>query len=222
MKNIVLLIIALFGLMTVACDPMKDINEDIDKIKDADYIIDTFIFARETAPEAYTLTDEDYALSSNEAVAKYKNFSATALAKDFLPEILNKKFTAPDAFEMQVTYNFYSKPVVDEDNAYTISEDEYMEMGLYPKYIGFDDEDKAESLIGKLLDRKVYAAEPGVEQTVEYNEYIRNLQRYFRLNADLSIELLEDSVESYKFISDDYTNLGLNYGSYSWIEDNLY
>ncbi len=227
MKNIVLLIIALFGLMTVACDPMKDINDDIDKIKKADYTIDTFILARETAPEAYTLTDEDYELSSNEDVAKYKNFSAYALPKDYLPEILNKKFTAPDAFEMQVTYNFYSKPVVDEDNAYVIDEGdgayydyykgEYGEMGQ--KYIGFNDDVVAESLIGKLLDRKVYASEAGAEKTVKYNEYINNIQRYIQLNADLTIEVLEDSVESYKLNADDYALIGLTYGSYTWLED---
>lgn len=220
MKNIFLFLIGL-GVFVAACNPMEDIDKEIDKKKEEIFKKDTFKLNRDIAPDAYTLTDEDYEMSSNEDIAKYKNFSAYALPKDFLPEILNKKFTAENAFAMMVTYQYYERPTVNEDNAYTISENEYLEMGLWPGYIGFDDEDKAESLIGKLLDRKVYAAEAGLEQTVEYNEYVRNQTRYIQVNADLSTEVLEDkpSGEFYPLTTDDYNALDQGYGNFSWIAD---
>lgn len=217
MKNI-FPIVTLFGLLIIGCTPMEDINKELDTIDDAKYIRDTFIYAREIAPASYTLIDDDYELSSNEDVANYKNFSADALPKDYLPEILNKKFTAANAAEMAVTYNYYSKPVVDEAAAYKISKAEYTEMGQ--KYIGFEDENAAEDLIGKLLDRKVYAADAGIEKTVEYNEYIKNLTRYIRVNADSTTEVLtEDPSGAYVFTEGDYTTVGQAFPNFTFIED---
>lgn len=198
---------------------MEDISKELDTIANDEYVKDTFIYARTIAPITYVLIADDYALSSNEDVAKYKNFSSYALPKDFLPEILNKKFTAENSFEMQVTYDYYSKPIVDEDGAYTISEDEYKsEMGQY--YIGFADEDEAASLISKLLDRKVFVSEAGVEKTVEYNEYVKSQTRYIKVNADSTTEvLLEESTDAYTLDSTDYEDLGANYYNYTFVED---
>lgn len=195
----------MFGLLMAACNPMEDINKEIDKMNEAQYSIDTFDYARETAPSAYTLTDDDYALSSNADVAKYKNFSASVLPKDYLPEILNKKFTAPDAFEMIVTYNYYSKPVVDSAGAYEISSDEYAEMG---QGSDFSNEDEAKALIGKLLDRKVYASDAGTEMTVMYVLYKTNQTRFVRVNADMSTTVLKSSSDAYVLTDLDYEDLG--------------
>lgn len=219
MKNIYLIIVALIGLFVVGCNPMADINDEIDKINDDNYTIDTFVYNREVAPAAYMLTDEDYELSSDEGIAKYKNFSEYVLPKDYLPEILNKKFVASDAAAMIVTYNYYSKPIPTEDpyQIYTISDDEYSAMGQ--SYIGFDNEDEAENLIAKLLDRKVFVTETGIEQTVEYNEYVKSQIRYITVNADKTTEVLEDSVESYVLTEADYTDIDEPYGNFTFIED---
>ncbi|MBI9067726.1 MAG: hypothetical protein JEZ09_10575 [Salinivirgaceae bacterium] len=219
MKNIYLFIITIFGLLIIGCNPLEDINNELDTIGDENYTSDTFIFAREIAPEAYTLVDEDYELSSNESVSKYKNFSGDVLPKDYLPEILIKKFTAPDAAEMIVTYNYYSKPIPSDDlyQIYTISDDEYSEMGQ--DYIGFASEDEADFLIAKLLDLKVYASEAGAEKTVGYNEYIKSQTRYIQLNADGSTVVLEDSVQSYILDSADYESVGANYYNFTFVED---
>lgn len=198
---------------------MEDINNELDIIANDEYVKDTFVFARTIAPTSYILVEDDYLLSSNEDISKYKNFSEYALPKDFLPEILNKKFTAPDAYGMAVTYSYYSKPIVDEDGAYVIDSVEYVdEMGQY--YIGFADEDVAESLIGKLIDRKIYAAEAGAEKTVEYNEYIKTQVRYITVNADSStIVLDEDPGNTYVLDSTDYEELGAKYYNYTFVED---
>lgn len=220
MKKIYLYIIGLIGLFAVGCNPMADINDEIDKMSDDAYVKDTFIYNREIAPEAYTLVDEDYELSSNENVSKYKNFSDSDLPKDYLPEILNKKFTAADAFEMQVTYNYYSRPVpaTDPYQIYTISDDEYSEMGQ--RYIGFDNEDAADDLIAKLLDRKIYVTESGTEQTVEYNEYVKSQIRFITINADKTTTVLdEDPGDAYVLTEADYTDLDEPYGNFTFIED---
>jgi hypothetical protein len=185
---------------------MEDINKELDLMAAEDYITDTFIYAREIAPEAYTLTDDDYAMSSNADVAKYKNFSASALPKDYLPEILNQKFTAANAAELLVTFNYYSKPVADKEAAYVIDTAEYMEMGQ--TYPNFTDKAVAENLIGKLLDRKVYAAEAGMEMTAMYILYATNMERFILVNADKSTEVLSFSNDAYELDTNDYADLG--------------
>ncbi|MCF6358413.1 MAG: hypothetical protein L3J54_11460 [Draconibacterium sp.] len=143
MKKI--LFIATLAIVVVfnACTPMQEINDEIDKLIADDDKTAIFLKDRAIAPAAYTLTDEDYELSSNESVSKYKSFSKYALPKDYLPEILNIKFSADDAQSMVVTYAFYSKPIKDKDNAYEISDEDYISMGQ--KYGNFSDEDVAES-----------------------------------------------------------------------------
>jgi len=196
MKKILFLAVLAFGFIFNACEPMQDINDEIDKALVADNAKALFLKDLQIAPSEYVLTDEDYELSSDDGVSNYKNFSAYVLPKDFLPEILNKKFTAEDAQSMMVTYNFYSKPVVDEEYPYEIGDDDYSSMG--EGYGSFDDEDVAESLIGKLFDRIMYADEAGEEKTALYTLYDTYVTRYIQINADSTSEVVSytsDAVE---------------------------
>lgn len=196
MKKILLLAILAIGVLFNACDPMQDINNELEIKNAANDLKALFLKDRQVAPAAYTLTDDDYALSSNSGVSKYKNFSSSALPKDFLPEILNQKFSGEDAQSMMVTYNFYSKPFVDKDNAREIADEEYGEMGQ--KYSNFDDADVAKSLIGKLLDRKVYVEDAGAEITAMYTKFEKYVDRYIKVNADGTSEVVSyasDAVE---------------------------
>ena len=180
MKKILFIATIAFGFF--ACNPMQDINDEIDKSQDTENEKAVFLKDRMVAPAAYTLTDEDYKLSSNENVSKYKSFSKYALPKDYLPEILNQKFSGEDAQSMMVTYDFYSKPKKDYAHAYEISDEEYDEMGQ--GHNNFSDEDVAEALIGKLLDRKVYSDEAGAEMTAKYVLFAKYKTRYIKVNAD--------------------------------------
>src|SRR5660397_77779 len=157
MKKFIFIATLAIGFIFSACNPMQDIMDEVDKTYEADDARAVFLKDKQIAPEVYILTDADYELSSNSSVFNYKNFSATDLPKDFLPEILNKKFSAEDAQSMIVTYNLYSKPVVDKDNAYAIEDDDYNEMGQGSG--SFSDKVVAGSLIGKLFDRQIYAKE---------------------------------------------------------------
>jgi len=182
MKRTLFIAIAAIGIIFNACNPMADIMDVIDANQAKEDAKALFLKDRPTAPAAYTLTDEDYELSSNESVSNYKNFSASALPKDYLPEILNQKFSGENSQSMMVTYDFYERPFVDEDNARVIEDEEYGEMGQ--RYSNFEDEDEAEALIGKLLDRKVYVEDEGAEMTVKYTLFETYEDRFIRVNAD--------------------------------------
>jgi hypothetical protein len=206
MKKIFLLAILAIGVIFNACNPMQDINDELEKAMAKEDATALFLKDRQVAPEAYTLADEDYELSSNEDVANYKNFSKYVLPKDYLPEILNLKFSGEDAQQMMVTYNFYERPVVDEENAYEISDDEYEEMGQ--GYPNFEDEDEAEALIGKLLDRKIYASEKGVEKTVMYTFYSRYEDRYVHVKEDGTAEEVDYDADAIEVTDDIYEATG--------------
>lgn len=199
----------MLALLFSACEPMEDIHKDVDKeIEDA--LIKSEYFARfEPAVDAYELTDEDYKLSSNENVQNYKNFSDVILPKDFLPEILNQKFAGENGTEMMVTYNYYSKVIVDKDGAQEISPDEYTIMGQ--KYSNFSDEDVAKYAIGKLLDEQstYYKVKTGTEKTTMYALFKQKQNRYIKVNADFTTEVLNYVGDnSYELKDADYESVG--------------
>ncbi len=206
MKKILYLITIILGALFISCNPMSDINDEVDALFEKDDATALFLKDRQVAPAEYTLTDEDYELSSNADVSKYHNFSNNALPKDFLPEILNQKFSGEDAQSMLVTYDFYERPYQDKENARVIEDGEYAEMGQ--SYPNFDNEDEAEVLIGKLLDRKVYAEDAGAEMTVKYTFFSRNETRYIRVNADGSSEVLSWSSEAVEVTDEIYEATG--------------
>lgn len=219
MKKILFLFIAALALIFTACDPMSDINDEIDAMQDASDKDVLYLSGLEIAPEDYTLTDEDYELSSNESVANYKSFSNYDLPKDYLPEILNQKFAGEDAQAMMVTYDFYEKPFVDEDNAYEVSDDDYVSMGA--TYGNFDNEDEAESLIGKLLDRIAYTDEAGAEMTAQYLLYTKNETRYVKVNEDFTSEEVSYDADAVEVTDEQYDEMGQGYGTFNDIEQAL-
>ncbi len=208
MKKIIFSLIAVVLLVVSACEPLEDINKDIDKLQDQQKKNAAFIANLTLAPEAYTLKESDYELSSNENVAQYKNFSDDALPKDYLPEILYQLFYGEAAQELTVTYNFYKRPTVDMDNAHEISEEEYDEMGQY--YGNFSDEDEAEYAIGKLFDGidRYKQVEAGSEKTAMYVLYESGATRYIKVNADKSTEVLDYASDAYALTDQDYEDLG--------------
>lgn len=188
MKKILFIATIAISLVFSACNPMQDIMDELEPTYDKKDAVALFLKDKQVAPAAYTLTDADYALSSNASVKTYKNFSATVLPKDYLPEILNKKFSGKNAQSMMVTYNFYSKPVVNAAAARVIKDDEYLQMGQ--SYPNFTDDAVAQALIAKLFDREVYAKEKGQEATAMYVKYQTNMVRYVKVNADFTTEVL--------------------------------
>lgn len=206
MKKLLFIIALGSAFLFNACDPMKDINDELDAVYDAADARAQFLKDKLIAPAAYTLTDADYELSSNSSVANNKDFSASALPKDYLPEILNKKFSGEDAQAMAVTYNYYEKPVVDYANARVTAADEYTDMGQ--KYANFSDAATAQALIAKLFDREVYASEAGAEKTALYVLYQTNMTRYVKVNADSTTEVLTSASDAVVVTDAQYETMG--------------
>ncbi len=215
MKKTFYLAIFSAALLFNACEPMQDIYDELDTKFAQEDEKAVFLKDKEIAPAAYTLTDADYALSSNESVKKYKNFSATALPKDYLPEILNKKFSADDAQSMMVTYNFYAAPVVDYAGARITAEDEYLQMGQ--KYPNFTDDAIAQTLLAKLFDREVYSSGSGAEKTAQYLKYQTNMVRYVKVNADFTTEVLTSASDAVPVTDAQYEAMGK--GKYKNFDD---
>jgi len=204
MKKI--LYIPLIGILLFACNPMQDIEDELERTFAKDDEKALFLSDKMVAPEAYTLTDEDYELSSNESVSNFKNFSNSALPKDYLPEILNQKFSGENAQSMMVTYDFYDPPFVDKENAREIQDEEYSGMGQ--RYSNFDDEDEAEALIAKLLDRTEYVEDAGTELTVQYIMFETYETRYIKINDDFTAEVLDYDSDAVEVTDDIYEATG--------------
>lgn len=206
MKNIFYISVAAIALLFSACNPMEDINDQLDKIYAGEDAKARFLLDKKEAPEAYTLTEADYELSSNESVANYHNFSSSALPKDYLPEILNQKFSGEHAQSMMVTYDFYNPPFVDEDNALQLEDEDYASMGQ--SYSNFEDQDEAEALIAKLLDRTQYVEDAGVEMTVQYTLFSTNETRYIKINADSTAEVVDYASDAVDVTAEIYEATG--------------
>lgn len=94
--------------MLSACDPN---DEFIDTLNAESEIADTeaaFYLGKTVLDSEYTLTDADYALSSDDGISGYSNFSSSATAADYLPEVLtNMMVYGETAVEYTVNYNYY-------------------------------------------------------------------------------------------------------------------
>lgn len=120
------LILAL--LMLSACDPNKELYDDLDLLQEA-----------YNEKIEYTLTDADYG-SVGGAIKTYNAFNDTALAMDYVPGILAKKFVALNLKSaVNVTYNFLDADTVRAWEkvvfGYTLTEEDYDAFGDY--YIGY-------------------------------------------------------------------------------------
>ncbi len=81
-KSIIKLFTLIIGIaITIACDPMKDVYEELDKNPTAI-----------SSDLDFVLEDDDYELSGNENAAKYKSFSNVDDAKEGIPNILAAKY----------------------------------------------------------------------------------------------------------------------------------
>ncbi|SMO44550.1 hypothetical protein SAMN06265379_101859 [Saccharicrinis carchari] len=215
MKKIlnITIIAALFGLM--GCE---DVTDQFDGLDDRQ---SNFNIGKTPLEGPYVLTEEDYALSSNKDVNNFKNFSESLPAKDYVPEILNKNYYTKEAgIELRITYDYYSRPSVDEDNAYEISNDEYKLMGQ--SYSNFTNDDLAKASIALLFTNNIPLSlmDPGSELTAKYVIASQGDTRYVKVNDDFSTEVLSKKPDAFYTLSgDDYDLLGERYPNFYSISD---
>ena len=116
---------------------MDDIYDDLDVKQAKEEATAKFYNARTEILTEYTLTEDDYKVSPNENVAKFKSFSEQDLAKENVPALLDAKMVYGQAgIDYTITYNYYKgglsylKDVVDFSNMplYTLTNADYESM----------------------------------------------------------------------------------------------
>lgn len=222
------------ALFFTACDPMEDVNEEVDKAN-ADELADQKFFSDKTLIEdGYQLTDADYALSSEDGVKNYKNFSKYAPVADFLPEILtNKKLYGEAGIEYMVMYNFYRGSLsylgdyldyleeLAEIDSYTLSTADYDSMGTGDdepgKYNNFSGSTPPEDYLPNFLLAKYPDATDGDELAVTYKYYdggVSDITEFWAFDgsvwaeSDKAAPEVPSDVTVYELESADYDAMG--------------
>ncbi len=201
MKNIFKILMAtLIFAGFAACEPNEDIYDELPD-NDSTYLANI----DKISPVAeYTLTEEDYELSSNESVANYHNFSSYDPAEDYLPEIINQLFLAEAGEEMIVTYNFY-KPIGIEDtlDTYELDSTDYTS-----SYYNIDNY----TTIANFINDN-YTAERGDIINLTYAWYFGGGRTDTVTNNFVNLGE-EDWSVCYTLSAEDYDAMGLNYTSF--------
>lgn len=194
-----------------ACDPNEDIYDGLPN-NDSTYLAN--MNKIEPVPE-YTLTEPDYELSSNEAVANYKNFSESAPAKEYLPEIINALFLTDAGSELVVNYNYYeSLHLNDTIPTYELDSADYP---AYPDPGGYYNFSSYNSLYG-FLGTNYPDAEKGDIVTLTYAYYFGG-----GVTDTVPVDYVslgdEEWTYAYELTSDDYTAMGQTYPNFGDKDD---
>ncbi|MBI9056900.1 MAG: hypothetical protein JEZ01_03910 [Labilibaculum sp.] len=233
MKKI-LYMASIFALLFTSCDPMEDVYDEVDKAN-ADELADQKFFSDKTLiTNGYELTEADFALSSNEDVAKYKNFSKYATAADNLADILtNKKLYGEAGIEYTVIYNFYRGSLsylgdyldfleeLAAIDSYTLSTADYDSMGTGNdepgKYNNFSGSTPAEDYLPNFLLGKYPDAVDGDELAITYKFYdgsVSEITEFWAFDGSVWAESSKSApevpsdVEIYELVSADYDSMG--------------
>lgn len=218
----------IISLFFVACEPNKDLNDKFDeeqKKKDADFLF----FADKTLLEnGYTLIEEDFAKSTNEDVAKYKNFSASNEAKDHLPALLDvMKVYGEPGKEYKISFPYYrgySETYAMYRRKHEVSSAEYKKVGdMYETLGAFTRNNSAMDNIDAIL-KAAYpdAAKGDVYKMValETNKDIDALE-YLAMDA-AEYQIIVDSVKNHDVndtLVSKYGNSEMYYGANAYFKN---
>lgn len=244
MKNI-LYIASLLLLVFTACDPMEDTYKEIDEANKGKIADEQYFAERTVLDTEYTLVDADYALSTNEGVKKYKNFSSRATAKDNLAQILDAKMVyGKPAVDYKVTYKYYRGSLAYlkdytkylEDvaalNSHELSAGDYDSMGTNQgepgKFDNFSASSPAEDYLPAFLKGKYAAAKTGDIVVVTYKFYEKGKgtktvteswqfdgTTWAKTDAGPKAPELPTGVKVYELVKNDYTSMGFKYPNFS-------
>ncbi|MBZ9627071.1 hypothetical protein LB456_06355 [Psychroflexus sp. CAK57W] len=127
MKKISLLAGLFFSLFIISCEPVEDIENEINAELDSEPVVGAV---------DYTLVEEDY---TDVLDRRFPNFDNTDQAKELVPVLLDDMFPFwGKGSQALVTYDLYSPQlrVRDETTRYELSREEY---DPYSRYGNFDD-----------------------------------------------------------------------------------
>lgn len=178
----------------------------------------------------YTLVAADYdSMGEDEdEPGEYDNFSYKISPEDYLPAFVAEKFPDAEVGDVyKITYEYYDYGTKTLSVYYYLSEDGFASLpGIYEltdddyDFIGagsnFDDLDEANTYIKQYLNNKPFFATTGSVLIVQYEYYTKNNYRYFRVNADNSVEEVTYDSDAYELKDEDYNN---SFGSYTYVSD---
>lgn len=201
MKKFFTLIVGLTTLVSVGCDPMDDVYDDLDIQDD-----------KISATIDYTLEEKDYTDILN---LNYSNFNSTDDAKNLVPQVLNEKYPALGEGSLaSVTYDIYSsRPTEDSLVSYTVTTEDYDTYEETAEYNNFEENDqiytflndKYPDAVNRMLVSLTYKFYDGTAKTLN--------------NGFLYLE--NEWVFIQGFTEDEYAEMGESYANFS-NEDEAY
>ncbi len=232
-----LYIASLLLLVFTACDPMEDTYKEIDEANAEKIATEKYFSVRTLLDENYTLVDADYALSSNEGIKKYKNFSSRATAKDNLAQILEAKMVyGKMAVDYKVTYKYYRGSLgyvrdylnfledVAQLTSYELTKEDYNSMGEEKgqpgKYDNFSKNVPAADYLPGFLKTKFPDAKADDIVVVTYKFYdggVKDITETWQFDGTVWAEApdagpkapeLPADVKIYEMVKADYDSMG--------------
>jgi len=195
MKKIIYLL-SLLAIVFTSCDPMENINNEIDK--------DENVIVGDTE---FTLSDDDY----SDLDLNYGSFSSIDDAKTMIPSLLTDKFPVWGAGSLAtVTFNFY-KPnsINDEIDAYEVTTADYDELGYnYGNFSSPND-------INTFCEWKYPDATRGDIVELTYKYYTGQTT----VDKIIKIILLDSWKETIELSDDDYTAMGRLHPNFKYKDD---
>ena len=192
MKKLLLLIVAIVSMVSVGCEPMEDIYEDIDTGLDVQGVAD------------YTLTEDDY----DDMDLDYPNFNSIADAKEKLPKFLEDKYPAWGKGSLaNVTFDIYA-PRQDEKKliTYSATDEDYVTYGNN-KYPNFD----RMSEVFELIEDKFGDVESRTLVSLTYDYYDGDVEE--RNDGFLLLDGEWNYIPG--FTQDEYNAMGESYDNFT-------
>ena len=227
MMKRILYIASILAVTFTACDPMEDTYDELDIASDKAF----FANKTELATD-YTLVAADYALSSNDDVKKYKNFSNSVNASKFIPEILDAKLIYGETgIEFNISYDYYQGSlsylidlVTFKDNLakvatkYTLIKADYDGMGTDKdepgKYDNFSGSTSPADFLPAFLAAKYPSAATGlwVELTYKYFDGgvkdVKDVWAFDGTKWASASPTVPAGVDLYELTEEDYDSMG--------------
>jgi len=190
----ILSLLALSLFFTSCEEPMAEINDEIDSLK-VNYV---------TSNLQLTLTDANLVTDMKVGQAY---FSDEKPAINYVPAFLTKFYPAMGKASRAILTYKYKAPTVDMVTPYVLKAADYTFMGQSNP--NFSDKAAALYLITGFLNARMYSDVPK-QLTVKYVFYSTGNSRYFRVNADKTVEEVTSTTDAnpHPLTADDYDLVG--------------
>jgi len=199
----------LAAFVIAACDPLKDINAELDKTPNS-VVVDLDI----------ALSEDDYALSGNENAGKFGNFSSEDDAKVGIPNILTEKYPALGSGSSAIVeYDLYSpKQRQKIQFVYEVTSEDYDELGHnYGNFSSYSD--ITEFLDWKYPELESFEDTPQMFQSPSNGDLVFLEYKYYNGSVNYWKDGFIYSNGAWEqasgFTSDEYSSMGERYANFS-------